>query len=136
MKRKFLFLIMLLLLPIFFNARLHYEKVYQNKVAEMMDGNTETVLEDGTRVDILTDDYAIEVDFADKWAEGIGQCLHYSLMTGKKAGLVLIAENVDKDEKYIVRALNVAKNHNIKVWVIDSSYNVVEFYLNWEVKGL
>lgn len=30
-------------------------------------------LPNGTYVDCLTDDYAIEVDFSNKWAEAIGQ---------------------------------------------------------------
>ena len=34
---------------------------------------------DGTRCDILTDTHAIEVDFADKWAEAIGQSLNYAM---------------------------------------------------------
>ena len=42
---------------------------------------------DGTRCDILTDTHAIEVDFADKWAEAIGQSLKYATQTGKKAGM-------------------------------------------------
>ena len=45
---------------------------------------------DGTRCDILTDTHAIEVDFADKWAEAIGQSLNYAMQTGKKAGIVLV----------------------------------------------
>ena len=48
---------------------------------------------DGTRCDILTDTHAIEVDFADKWAEAIGQSLNYAMQTGKKAGIVLVLKD-------------------------------------------
>jgi len=41
------------------------------------------------RVDILTDEYAIEVDHVYKFHEGIGQVLHYAYETGKKPGLAL-----------------------------------------------
>ncbi|MFH1027609.1 MAG: hypothetical protein V1791_06370 [Pseudomonadota bacterium] len=34
--------------------------------------------------------YAVEVEYAHKWAEAIGQSLYYSRMTGKKPGVVLI----------------------------------------------
>lgn len=60
-------------------------------------------LNDGTRVDCLTEHYAVEIDFAPKWAECIGQCKHYSHKTGKQAACVLIMENWDKDQKYLKR---------------------------------
>ena len=34
---------------------------------------------DGARCDILTETHAIEVDFADKWAEAFGQSLNYAM---------------------------------------------------------
>lgn len=36
---------------------------------------------DGTRTDCISDTHAIEVDFSKKWAEAIGQALHYALWT-------------------------------------------------------
>ena len=54
---------------------------------------------DGTRCDILTDTHAIEVDFADKWAEAIGESLNYAIQTGKKADIVLVeTEKVCEDQ--------------------------------------
>jgi hypothetical protein len=47
---------------------LHPERWYQEQWCEAMGGQTEVVLPDKTRVDCLTDEYAIEVDFAPKWA--------------------------------------------------------------------
>ena len=44
--------------------------------------------------------HAIEFDFAEKWAESIGQALHYSFMTGKRAKVVLILENPEKQMCY------------------------------------
>ena len=43
----------------------------------------EVVMKDCTRCDILTATHAIEVDFARKWAEAIGQSLNYAMHTGK-----------------------------------------------------
>lgn len=53
-------------------------------------GQIEHVLPDRTRVDCLTDTHAIEVDFAPKWAEAIGQALYYAAATGKRPGVLLL----------------------------------------------
>lgn len=64
-------------------------------------GETEAVLEDRTRVDCLTDEYAVEVDFGDGWAEAIGQALYYAERTGRRPGIVLVLE--DGGERYLRR---------------------------------
>ena len=80
-------------------------------------GQTEVRLEDATRIDCLTDTHAIEFDFAKKWAEAIGQALHYGRMTGKTPGVVLIIES-DDDWKYWTRLnkVNTAYGLGIEVW--------------------
>lgn len=40
-------------------------------------------LSDNTRVDCMTDTLAVEFDFANKWAECIGQALYYGKQTKK-----------------------------------------------------
>ena len=99
-------------------SHLYHEKDYQNKWCKDNRGITEYVLNDKTRVDCITKNYAIEFDFADKWAESIGQSLYYSLCTNKKAGVVLIIENEQRDLKYLLRLKEVAKKYNIQVWTI------------------
>jgi len=94
------------------------ESYYQQKFAEVVDGQREVVLEDRTRVDIVTDTHAIEVDFAAKWAESIGQALHYELMTGKHAGVLLVMEG-KKDERFLEILMGVAVPHGIDVWIWD-----------------
>ncbi len=79
----------------------------------------EVRLQDKTRVDCLTSTYAIEVDFAPKWAESVGQSIHYSLMTGKKSGVLLIMENGGRDRKHLNRLMKVAESKDIVVWTID-----------------
>ena len=98
-------------------AHVHKEKEYQNKWCARVGGVTEYRLEDGTRVDCLTETHAIEFDFAPKWAESIGQALYYARMTGKGPGVVLIMEN-DGDGRYLERLNTVAVELNIKVWTI------------------
>ena len=97
---------------------LHKEKEYQRAWCTAHHGHDEVVLVDKTRIDCLTDTHAIEFDFASKWAESIGQALYYAQATNKKAGIVLIVENGQKDEKYIKRLCTVAERYNITVWLI------------------
>lgn len=78
-------------------------------------GQTEYRLPDKTRVDCLTEEYAIEFDYGNKWAEGIGQSLYYAKKTGKKPAIALILRS-EKDNKYIERINAVDKN--IKVFPI------------------
>lgn len=97
--------------------RLHKEKEYQEAWCNEAGGITEYVLADRTRVDCLTDEYAIEFDFADKWAEAIGQSLHYAEMSGRKPGIVLILEYPD-DERYRERIEQIAAKNKIRVWYL------------------
>ena len=69
---------------------------------------------DGTRCDILTDTHAIEVDFADKWAEAIGQSLNYAMQTGKKAGIVLVLKERG-NEKRLERLKKMASHYSMDI---------------------
>ena len=75
----------------------------------------EAVFWDMTRVDCLAKDYAIEFDFAKKWAESIGQALYYSKMTGKKPAVAIILTSLT-DYKYVKRIERL--DNNIKVFLI------------------
>jgi hypothetical protein len=94
------------------------ETYYQQAFALLIGGETEMILKDRTRVDIVTETHAIEVDFAEKWAESIGQALHYEGMTGKKAGVLLVIKGRE-DERFLDRLMGVAAKHGIDVWVWD-----------------
>ena len=73
----------------------------------------------GTRVDLLNSKYAIEVDWADKWAEGCGQALYYSICTDRKAGLLLLSKS-SSDKRFVERAAVVAGKHGITIWVYNT----------------
>jgi len=75
-------------------------------------GEIEYRLPDRTRVDCLTDNFAIEYDFTHKWAEAIGQALHYSLMTGKNGGIVLIGSQNDPGYR---RAFNIIRAYRLPI---------------------
>lgn len=89
-------------------GELRTERDYQLKCNEVLQGIVEHTLPDGTRVDILTDDLAIEVDFARKWYEAIGQAAHYARLTQKKPAILLIVKE-EKEEKYVTAALEACK---------------------------
>ncbi len=109
MKNKFwilkevLIIILLLQSTNVFGKRLYTEKQYQAKWCNSHGGQIEYQLKDGTRVDCLTDTLAVEFDFANKWAECIGQALNYGKRTGKTPACVLITENPEKDIKFVKR---------------------------------
>lgn len=90
------------------------EKYYQNNLCY---GVTEYRLDDRTRVDCLTRNYAIEFDFAPKWAEAIGQSLHYAKKTGKKPAIYLIVEN-EKQWHYVELIRELCIDLGITLWVI------------------
>lgn len=89
-----------------------HEQDYQEFVNVTLQGKVEHRLKDNTRVDILTDDLAIEIDFAKKWYEAIGQACHYSSLTGKRPAILLIVRE-SSDEKYVKAAKNVCRNTRV-----------------------
>lgn len=110
-------LLLALLVTIGYSKRLNQESYYQNIWCADNNGTTEVALNDKTRVDCVTEEYAIEFDFADKYAECIGQSLHYSILTGKQPACALILEH-DSDIKYLERLKIVADKYGIKVFII------------------
>ena len=112
-----------LLVPFLFVAcsstqKKYHEKHYQTQLCNKLGGEMEVVLKDRTRVDCLTNEYAIEVDFAKKWAESIGQSLYYAHMTGKKPAVGLIM-NDGKDKRYLKRLNVIAREYGIEIFIIN-----------------
>jgi len=80
-------------------ARLHPESYYQ----DLFCGENPVTLKDGTRADCIKDGVVWELDFWDKWYEGVGQALHYSRVTGKPPGVVILLDTVDETNMNVVR---------------------------------
>lgn len=96
------------------------ESWYQKTWCKAQNGKIEVTLKDRTRVDCLTTTHAIEFDFAIKWAESIGQSLHYARMTGKKPGIVLICKTVGGRRKFRKLKKNLEfYKLDIRVWNIN-----------------
>ena len=98
-------------------ARLNPERYYQDIAAKKYGGQTEVTMPDGTRCDIVTDTHAIEVDFADKWGEAIGQSLSYGFQTSKRAGILLILERPD-DERHLIRVQSIIRHYELPIDVL------------------
>jgi len=97
----------------------HNEKYYQTILCNELAGVMEQSLLDRTRIDCLTDEYAIEVDFSKKWAESVGQSLYYAEMTGKKPGVGLIVADTKKDQRHMKRLELLADKYAIKIFIIE-----------------
>lgn len=140
MKKTFLILLFMLALPVYVLAspfeygytknpvkyvkHKHSEASYQQAWCNMHNGIMEYENKDKTRVDCLTDTYAVEFDFANKWAESVGQALHYGLMTGKKPKVVLILDN-NKQIVYFNRVQKLADKYGFEVeYVTDEILNI------------
>lgn len=88
-----------------------HELQWSRYLAHRVGGETEFRLPDGSRVDILTDEFAWEVEWSDKWPESIGQATYYALATGRKPGVWLLLRG-DYDEDYL-RCLMVCRHLGI-----------------------
>ena len=107
----------------------HNEEAYQYAWCSKHNGIIEFENKDYTRIDCLTDTHAVEFDFANKWHESIGQALHYSIMSGKRAKVVLILDNPKKQKVYYYRIKKISKYYNF-----DTEY-VTNDILNINNKG-
>ena len=114
-----LFLLLLLILTLLSGCahRQFHEKDYQRWWCAKHDGELEHRLPDGTRVDCLTREYAVEVEYAPKWAESIGQALYYAKSSGRKPAVLVIVRDKG-DERFLKRLRSVAREQGIKIWTV------------------
>jgi hypothetical protein len=94
--------------------RLHPESHYRDMWCKENFGKAEVTLPDRTRADCLTESYAVEIEFADKWKSGIGQSLWYAMQTGKKAAIVLVIEKTVHN-KYWIRLNSVIVQYKLPI---------------------
>lgn len=101
------------------------EADYQQAWIDRRGGTEEVRMSDNTRADIVTDTHAIEVDFAEKWAESIGQSLHYARLKNLQAGVLLIIDEED-DSRYLERWQSVVDKHDLPIdlYIIDADFEI------------
>lgn len=93
----------------------HNEGYWATIIAEQLRGESEHRLPDGARVDILTDDAAIEIDWPSKWAEGVGQALYYGAATGRKATVIYLVSDPEREACYLERGRIAAQAGGVEV---------------------
>ncbi len=108
------------------------EVVEVGKIAARYQLSREVVLDDGTRCDLMSPAFAIECEWSDKFAESIGQALHYSIKTGKQPGIVLIRRTETSEElhaRYLERCRAVCERHGITLWqAVEGDDTVTKVY--------
>ena len=89
-------------------------------------GRTEVSMTGG-RADIVDNDYAIEVEFANKWKDAIGQSLWYGLQLERQPGIILVMRTI-KDRKYgimLQSAIDYAGlTDKIRVWFYPEDFGI------------
>jgi hypothetical protein len=100
------------------------ERYYVDKYCE---GSKEVKLSDGTRCDCVTKTHAIEFEFAPKWAEAIGQAIHYARMLSAvpgheniKPGVTIICETL-RDAAHVQKIRDNSNFYGLEitVWAIN-----------------
>lgn len=72
------------------------------------------------RIDLLSDDYAVEVDRLEKFHEAMGQTLHYARETGRKPAIaVFIVDHRPGDKEKLKYVMRLCNYYNIRVWFIN-----------------
>ena len=95
------------------------ERDWSAFLAERLNGDPEWVLPDGSRIDILTEDIAWEVEWSDKWPEAIGQSVFYAMAMDRKPGVYLLLRG-NKDEDWL-RCMSVCRKLEIEFQWIKTS---------------
>ena len=75
------------------------ESYYRDRFCENNGGRTEVVMPDRTRADCVTDTHAVEVEFAPKWLEAVGQSLNYASHGGKRAAILILCRRPTDKKK-------------------------------------
>lgn len=108
-----LLLFVLFVIPVTcYSKHLYPESYYRDIWCDDNNGSTEYRMPDGTIADCLTTKYAVELEFASSWYESVAQALHYAMLSGHKAGIVLIIET-DADLVYWKRLVALKKYYRL-----------------------
>lgn len=79
------------------------EIVWSKWLAAQKQGQAEVVLVDGSRADIITAEYAYEVEWVKNWQQAIGQSLLYGVLSGRKPAVILLLRDKPTEKIYILR---------------------------------
>lgn len=92
------------------------ERAWSAWLASQLGGIAEFRTVDGSRVDVLTDEHAIEVEWIKKHDQAIGQALRYGVTTGRTPAVILLTRDKPHEQIYFLRACVSAAAAGIVVW--------------------
>ena len=81
---------------------------------EEQGGQSEYRTINATYVDCLITDYAVEVEFDNKWKESIGQSLHYAQATGKKPAILYVRRQKSRVD-YYTQLIDAITHHGLDI---------------------
>ena len=96
----------------------HSEKEHADALCAGFDA-IELRNDDGTRTDCLNAQFAVEVDYTYKWAEGVGQALYYAELHQRTPGIIFVCHPETTDElcdKHVKRAIRSSRPTHPSPW--------------------
>lgn len=90
-----------------------HEAYYIEKLTHQLHGRSEVTIKGG-RIDILTDTHAIEVEWAPKWKQSIGQALWYAMQKNTKPRIILLLKK-ETDYDYFLMLNSALHYSNIEI---------------------
>ena len=97
-----------------------HEPEWSKYLARLWGGTAEVVLADGSRVDVLCENVAWEVEWARKWKEAPGQALLYQTLAGRTGGVALLCPRVDDNTKYVLRCAVACASAGLLLRVVET----------------
>lgn len=116
MKKKLLFLA---IMPL---TLLSSERDINHEWCLSIGGYDEYRTKNGTYVDCLTKDYAIEAEYDYNWKEAIGQALHYADATDRKPGILFIKRK-KSNKDYHSQLMHVIKKYDLPIEIFVTELN-------------
>lgn len=125
MKRMTLLILMVLLgllshLPAQSYSESDWHMAFNGKVTR---GKVEVQYPTG-RIDILTAEYAIEVDHVRNYRAGIKQALQYAAAAKRKPGLALFMDGKDDTAQALYAARKLCAESDVRFWLINEHVSV------------
>jgi hypothetical protein len=101
------------------SKQLDTESFYVQKWCRENNGHTGNTSPEGVRYDCLTNEYAVDCAFGEKWSETIGQSLFNAMETNKKAGICLIIKK-PQDQHYWSEMNRTIMHYQlpIRTWIV------------------
>ena len=104
----------------------HNEPLYTQQIAKQFGWQAEVRTSIGTRCDLLTEQYAIEVEWPRKCYEAVGQCGHYSVELGREPAVLFLLSDDESERDYVVdRIGRLCEQWQIRIFWYDTERRVL-----------